>query len=302
MHSFLRRTCTSFFGLALMGCLALGAQAPKVALRWQPAPDQKIQMSVTQKMDLEVTADGPLPAGFPVPLPLPMKFAGSMDMSMLQNVGKANEKGTYSVEATMKPPQMAFTMNGLALPMPKPAGAEAETRFSYTLDRDGKIIEMGNLAAGAPPNLQELMTKFMPKGELEEGVPVVTPIDTEIPLPIPGAAPLKLSGQVTMKLVSVEGKGAARTATVDVIMTGRLVVDVSVKQPEGNEKTTIWTEITVDAKGTVRMHPERGIMRDMNTDLVLGGTLKLGLPGVKDPIPTIRLKGNIHMTANGTAQ
>lgn len=295
------RPYTALLVVLLLGAMAWAAPSGKVALRWQPAPDQQIQTEISQKMDLQVTSDAPLPASFPIPLILPMKLAGTIDVSILQKAGKLDDKGLYTLESTVRPTQMAFTMNGMFLPTPS-AGDKSSNSFSLTLDRNGRIQGTSSAQSAALASIQDIMVKFMPTGELEAGVPVSTPINMEIPLPIPGVKPFRLVGETSVKLVSVEGEGAARVATVEVKAKGTLNGNIEFGVPGGKEKTSIQLELRLAGGGNLKMNPEKGFVSSMEQDVALDGTFLVSLPGVKEPIPPIRLKGGLRITSSGKPQ
>lgn len=101
IHAMARPASTHVIAAAILACLSASpafAQSERINIRSAPRPDQTVQMTMNQSMDLDLTIEsgGALPAS-----PGPMKMAMRMTMEMTQKTGTARPDGSYDSELTI---------------------------------------------------------------------------------------------------------------------------------------------------------------------------------------------------------
>ena len=277
-----RRPSTFVIAAAVLVCLATPAfaQSERINIRQAPRPDQTVKMTMNQGMDMDLTIDG-LPAGGG-----PVKMAMRMILEMTQKTGTARPDGSYDSELTYGQFHTTIEMNGQPLPGVAPPNQLEGKTLTVTYDRNGQITDVKDSAGGgiATDAVRQMLRSFsanLPVSTIAVGETVTTPLEFSIPLPIPGGgAPMKMSGETKMKLVSVNNDGGSRVARFESTSDGKISTGQSDPAAGG-----VNIDLTLGGGGTTLIDIDKGVMRSGETRAtfsgkVSGGTAAPALPGI----------------------
>ena len=269
------------------------AQSDRVSLRMAPRPDQTVRMNMTQEMDFEMSLDGAAPPG----LTGPMKMLVRTTMTVTQRIGPRRSDGTTEAELTFDQVQTEMSMNGQPMP-----GAGANNPFVgkpvvMTYGSNGEVVAAkGFPAAGLPDDVfQQFMGSVwgsMPATALAVGETATAPLDITLPLPIPVTAPMKMTGQTKVKLVSIDQDAQGRSARFEASMDGTMVADMA--SPDGKGRMTF--NFTMGGDGFTVMDLDKGVMRSNQSTSTFTG--KVGVPAGAAPaaMPSMNIRGVIKVT------
>ena len=267
----MRRRSRLHLGLSVIVCLAttaVFAQSEKINLPAVPKPGQTVRLTMTQEMDIDISFDGATPPG-------PMKMKTTMTMT--QKTGALRPDGSMDVDMTYDQVRAEVTMNGQAIP----AGTEnplAGKTVTVKYNRNGQIVDVMGLpeVAGMTADVfKQLMSSFtgnVPTEPIAVGEAFNTPLNVNLPLPLPGNAPIGFSGETRTTLLSVDRDASGRSATLDEIVTGSMIADV----PSPDGKTDMKVDVTMSGSGTRVMDLDRGVLRSMTSTSVMRGRTTMG--------------------------
>jgi len=290
-----RRAPTHVIAAVVVACLAtpaISAQSERVNIRPAPRPDQTVRMTMNQSLDMDLTIEGgpALPAG-----PGPMKMAMRTTLEMTQKTGAARPDGSYDSELTYGEVHATVEMNGVPLPAAAPASQIEGKTITVTYDGNGQIIDVkdspgAGVAVDAVRQMLKVFSGNLPASTIGVGETVTTPLEMTIPLPMPGGTPIKISGETTTKLVSVDTDGGTRVARFESTSDGKISADQP--SPGGGGMTM---DLTLGGGGTTVIDLEKGVVRSGETRARFNGKLSSGANGA--PVLTaISMQGTMTVT------
>src|SRR5262249_18749052 len=215
------------------------AQSEKISLRMLPQPNQIVRMRTVQETDVDISFDSnsSLPAAVMVPVKMAMKTV----FGITQKSGAANAEGHIAAEITYEEITSEATMNGQPMPANDQSRSFVGKKVMVTFDKEGNVLDIKVPAdVGIPEEAFRQMLKSMygnlPAVSLGVGETTTVPLDFTLPLPIPGAAPLKMDGDVKHTLASIERDTTGRIAKFDHSIIGKMVTDVDMAASNGKIK------------------------------------------------------------------
>jgi hypothetical protein len=247
---FHRALATTLLTLTCALAAALPAAAQTVTIGGRPTPGQTVRVNIVQ--DADFTMKGP--AGTPLEN---MHMTARSTTIASQKVGTPDEKGNVKVELTFEDITQDLKMNDQPAP-PEAAAAASRLKgktLSMTLDTNGEVVEVTPPADfPMPPAAIKDMLKqslgLMPKQDLAVGATVTSPFAMALPLPMPGAEPPQMKGELKSTLTGVNGDLAALdqtvTAALDSTLPGPNGGEVAIKMAVKGSGTTDW-----DVKGAL---------------------------------------------------
>jgi len=277
------------------------AQSEKITIRMVPEPNQTIRMNMTQEMQMDIVME-PIPGLPPGAAMPPMKMLSKTVTAMTQKVGPANAQGNVESEIVYDDMRTESTMNGQRFPsnMNTPFVGK---RMTVTYDKAGNVVDFKLPPdLGLPPeSLRDMLKTIsanLPSVPLAVGETANVPLDFVIPIPIPSAAPLKVDGQVTHKLVSVETGADGRIGRFEQTLDGKMVHTLEFAVPTGNVKMTI--DFTMSGGGSVLVNLVKGVLRSSESTATFGGKISMAPGAAPAPMPPMTLQGTIKTTIAGT--
>src|SRR5262249_44559145 len=226
------RTVYRFTVAAFVACFIWTpafAQSEKISLRLLPRPNQIVRMRMVQQTDVDMSFDSDLsvPATAMVPVTLGTKTV----VEITQKSGPANAQGHIEAEITYEEVSTGLTMNGQAMPASGTSASFIGKKVTVTFDEQGSVLDIKVTAdVGIPEESFRQMLKSMygnlPAISLAVGETTTVPLDFTLPLPVQGAPPLKMDGDVKHTLASIEKDASGRIAKFDHSIVGKMLTDV----------------------------------------------------------------------------
>jgi hypothetical protein len=294
IHAMAGHAPTRIIAAAIVAVLAssgLFAQSERINIRPAPRPDQTVQMTMNQSMDMDLTIEGgaALPPGGG-----PMKMAMRMTMEMTQKTGSARPDGSYDSELTFGQNQVTIEMNGAPLPAAAPPSQMEGKSVTVTYDGKGQITDVkvpgGDVAADAVRQMLRSFAANLPVSTIGLGETVTTPLEFTMPLPIPGGTGMKMSGVTKMKLVSVGTDSGARVARFESTSDGQISA-----APPGAGGGSMTVEMTIGGDGTQVIDLDKGVLRSSESRTRFSG--KMSNSGTGAPtLPGISMQGTMTVT------
>jgi len=270
---------------------AVFAQSERINIRPAPRPDQTVQMTMNQSLDMDLTVEGgaALPPGVG-----PMKMAMRMTAEMTQKTGTARPDGSYDSELTFGQNHMTIELNGAPLPAAAPQSQLEGKSVTVTYDGNGQIIDVkmpgGDVAADAVRQMLRSFSANLPVSTIGVGETVTTPLEFTVPLPIPGGTGMKISGVTKTKLVSVGTDSGTRVARFESTSDGQISA-----APPGPGGGSITVDMTIGGEGTTVIDLEKGVLRSGETRTTFSG--KVSSSGTAAPaFPGVSLQGTMTVT------
>jgi hypothetical protein len=169
-------------------------------------------------------------------------------------------------------------------------------KVTVTFNSRGEMIDLK-----VPPDLglpeesikQLLKSVYgnLPQTPLGVGEVATAPLDFTIPLPVPGAPPLKTDGQIKSTLVSIEKDATGRTAKFDQSMDGKMSGDIEVPGPGGQTKMSL--DFKLNGGGGMVMNVDKGFLKSSDSKMTFGGKLKIAGD-------TMNFQGSMKVTVTGS--
>ena len=286
---------TSIVAAALIASLAgpaIRAQSDKISLRMAPSPGQTVQMLMTQKMDLELSLEGA-----PVPGLVPMRMVMQSTMVLNQKTGARKPDGSIDVEMTYDQISSDVTMNDQSTTAVDASNELIGKPVVVTYSASGEIV--GVRGVPAVTGLSDEMFKQMlgsafsnlPATALSVGETTTAPLDFNLPLPLPGAAAMKLTGETILKLVAVDKNAEGRSARFDSTMNGKMASEVT--SPDG--KSQMKFNFTLSGDCTTIVDLDKGLPRShLLTNTFVG---KIDMPsGASAAVPpSMNMRGTMNV-------
>lgn len=295
------RSLNMSLGLALFASITAFAQSEKITLKMVPEPNQTVRMRMVQDMELDMSFEIETPSA--AALPSPMKMTARSVFAMTQKVGAPDKEGNVAAEITYDEVSSETTMNGQPVQLGDMAGKFIGKKIMVTFNKQGEVIDLK-----MPPDLgltedalKQMLKSFygnLPKTPIGVGEFATTPLDFTVPIPVPGAPPLKMDGQVKFKLISVEKDATGRTAKFDQTVDGKMVSDLEITLPTGKVKMGI--DFKLNGGGDLVMNVDKGVLKSSDSKATFGGQVKMTSVSSETKLPTINLQGTIKMTITGS--
>jgi hypothetical protein len=279
--------CTSILALA---------QNEKVSIRMTPQPNQTVHMKMVQEMDMDISFDGTSPA---ITLPGAMKMNSKSVWSTTQRVGAIDKDGNIETELTYDEVQSEVTMNGQPMTTNNPANKFLGKKVVVKVDTQGNFVDVKlppdvGLSEAAFRQMFESIYANLPTLPIAVGEVAVAPLDFTLPIPLPGAAQLKMDGQAKLKLVSIDKDSAGRSARFENAVDGKMVSDVEMPGPGGG-KIKMNLDFKMSGTGSMVKDIDKGVLRSSESTATLGGKVKMSADSTT-PIPPMSLQGTMKMT------
>jgi len=298
----MRRTISRLMLLVIVCCISAAAfaQSEKVSLRMPPRPNQLVHVNVVQETEMEVSFEGnSLPPG----VTGPMKVVTKVTIALTQKTGSANAQGDIEAELTYDEVRSDSTMNGQPMARNNAADSFTGKKLAVTFDKLGSVVNVKVPAdVGLPEESFKQMLKSMygnlPDTSLALGESATVPLDFTIPLPLPGAAPLKMQGDVKHTLASIETTPAGRIAKFDHVMDGNVVSDIEMSLPTGKVQLTV--DFKMNGGGAMLTNVDKGVLASSETTANFDGTFRISGGSNAPSIPPMSLHGKTKSTTTST--
>ena len=287
---------TFLIASAIVSCLIASpilAQSEKVSVRMAQRPGQTIHMTMSQDMDFEMSFDGPSP----VPgLTESMKMLMRSTVAVTQKSGMQKADGTWDIELTYDKVQSDITMNGQSVSGRATDSQLVGKTVVMTYNRNGEIVDVKGLpGAGLTDEaFKQMLASFygnLPVTALSIGETTVAPLDFPLPLPVPGAPPMKMTGETRMKLVSIDKDAQGRSARFESTLDGRMVSQIP--SPDGT--STVMLDFRIGGEGSTVMDLDKGVIRSNVSTSTFDG--KFDMPtGAATALPPMKLRGTMKVT------
>ncbi len=263
-------------GLALFASITTFAQSEKIKFKMVPEPNQ---------------------------LPEPVKMMARTVFALTQKVGAPDKEGNVSAEVTYDEVSSELMMNDQPMQIGDKVDNFIGKKITATFNSRGEMIDLK-----VPPDLglpeesfkQLLKSVYgnLPQTPLGVGEVATAPLDFTIPLPVPGAPPLKIDGLIKSTLVSVEKDATGRTAKFDQTMDGKVVSDMEVPGPTGQIKMSL--DFKLNGGGWMVMDVDKGFLKSSDSKMTFGGKLKMGGESSASKLPTMNFQGTMKVTVTGS--
>jgi hypothetical protein len=176
-------------------------------------------------------------------------------------------------------------------------------KITATFNSRGEMIDLK-----VPPDMglpeesfKELLKSIygnLPQTPLGVGEVATAPLDFTIPLPVPGAPPMKIDGLIKSTLVSVEKDATGRTAKFDQTMDGKMAGDIDVPGPTGQTKMSL--DFKLNGGGGMVMDVDKGFLKSSDSKMTFGGKLKMAGESSATKLSTINFQGTVKVTVTGS--
>ena len=271
-------------------------QSEKISLRLLPRPNQIVRMRMVQETDVDMSFDSNLsvPAAT-----IPVALATKTVVEITQKSGPANAQGHIEAEITYEEVSTGVTMNGQAMPANDTSGNFIGKKVTVTFDKEGSVLDIKVPAdVGIPEESFRQMLKSMygnlPAISLAVGETATVPLDFTLPLPVPGAPPLKMDGEVKHTLASIEKDASGRIAKFDHSIVGKMLTDVDMPASTGKVKMSL--DFTLSGTGAMLRDLDKGFVRSSETNATFDGKIKITAESGTPQMPSMNLRGTTKTT------
>ena len=256
--------------------LPAAAQAKKVTVGGRPTPGQVIRLNIVQDADLNMKP-AEAAAGSPMG---PMHLTAKTTTVVSQKVGTPDEKGGLKVEMTYEEITQDLKMNDSPAPPEAAAAAQAMKgkTLSMTIDANGEVLDVTPPADfPLPPSTIKDMLKqalgLMPKQEMSVGETITAPFAMAMPLPMGGADPPQMKGELKSTLTGVTGAAGSEIAALEQVVTAD--VDSTTPGPGGSD---IAIKMSVKGTGVTNWDVKGALVQGSKMTTEITGTFTV--PGV----------------------
>src|SRR5262245_60838533 len=263
-------------GLALFASTTAFAQSEKIKFKMVPEPNQTVRMRAVQDMELNMSFESETPST--TALPEPMKMMARAVFALTQKVGSPDKEGNVIAEVTYDEVSSELMMNDQPVQIGDKVDNFIGKKVTVTFNSRGEMIDLK-----VPPDLglpeesiKQLLKSIygnLPPTPLGVGEVATAPLDFTIPLPVPGAPPLKIDGLIKSTLVSVEKDATGRTAKFDQTMDGKIAGEMEVPGPTGQIKTSF--DFKLNGGGGMVMNVDKGFLKSSDSKMTFSGKLKM---------------------------
>ena len=278
--------------IATLASPAMRAQSDKISLRMAPAPGQTVQMLMTQKMDIEMSLEGT-----PVPGLAPMRMVMQSTMVMTQKTGPRKPDGSIEVEMTYDQIRSELTMNDQTTPAVDANKELIGKPVVVTYSASGEVVGVRGVPAVtglSDETFRQMLGAFygnLPVTALSVGETTTAPLDFNLPLPLPGAAALKMTGETILKLVAIDKNAEGRSARFDSTTSGKMASELAA--PDG--KSQMKFNFTMSGDGTTVMDLDKGLPRSHLLTSTFVGKMDMP-PGAPTAVPpSMNMRGTMNV-------
>ena len=287
--------------LALFASTTAFAQSEKIRLKMVPEPNQTVRMRMIQDMEMNMSFENETPSA--APLPEPMKMMARTIFALTIKVGSPDKEGEFTAEMTYDEISSEMTMNGQPMQHGGASGKFIGKKILTTFNKQGEMVDLK-----MPPDLgvsEESFKKLLkslygdlPQTPIGVGEVATAPLDFTVPLPVPGAPPLKIDGQINFKLVSVDKDATGRIAKFDQTVDGKMFSNLEVPGPNGQIKMSL--DFKLNGGGDLVMNVDKGVPKSSDSKMTFGGKLKLTGESSEAKLSTINFQGMMKVTVTGS--
>lgn len=272
------------------------AQSEKVDLRMVPKPGQTVRLTMTQDMDMDMSFDGAAAA----PGLAPMKMATKTTMTMTQKTGALKPDGTMEAEITYDQITTDATVNGQSISTGGANDALTGKTVTVKYNRNGEVVDITGLPDGplTADSFKQMMRSFYvdrPTAPIAVGETFSTPVNFNLPLPLPGGSPLNMSGETRTTLVSVDKDAVGRSARLEAVTAGTMTGNIA--SPDA--KSSMRFDLTLSGTATNVLDLDRGVLRSATSSNTMSGKMEMG-GAAPAQMPPMRLQATtkIVITSN----
>lgn len=281
------------FIAASLAAVGTSAQSERVSVRMAPRPDQTVRMTMVQELNMEIAFDA---ASAPPAVAGPMTLSTRTTIAMSQKTGSARPDGTVEAEIAYDDIRVEGSMNGQALPATDLANVLRGLTMVVVYDKDGSVVDVTSpTAPGVTPEaIRQLINGFygvLPAASLAVGETTSAPLDFDLPIGIPGAPPMKMDGEVRLKLVSIGDEAGRRSARFESTLDGKVVSGLPGAAGAGQASMNF----TMTGDGTWLIDMDRGVMRTGTATNRFDGTVATSAGAAPAP-PRMRMTGTLTVT------
>jgi hypothetical protein len=258
-------------------------------------------MRAIQDMELDMSFESETPSA--AALPEPVKMMARAVFALTQKVGAPDKEGNVNAEVTYDEVSSEILVNGQPTQIDDKVDKFIGKKIMTTFNSRGEMIDLK-----IPPDLglpeesfKQLLKSFygnLPQTPIGVGEVATAPLDFTVPLPVPGAPPLKIDGQIKSKLISVEKGATGRTARFDQTMDGKMVSDMEIPGPNGQIKMSL--DFKLNGGGGMVMNVDNGVLKSSDSKVTFGGKLKMAGESGAAKLPTINFQGMMKVTVTGS--
>ena len=193
-------------------------------------------------------------------------------------------------------------MNGQPIELGDIAAKFIGKKATVTFNKRGEMIDIN-----MPPDLglpeeafKELLKSLygsLPQTPIGLGETATAPLDFTVPIPVAGAPPMKMDGQINFKLASVEKDATGRIAKFDQTIEGKIVIDVEVSLPTGKVKMSL--DLKLNGGGDLVINVDKGVVKSSDSKATFGGKIKMTSESSEIKPPTAIMQGTMKLTVTG---
>ncbi|MBO0861593.1 MAG: hypothetical protein J2P21_24515 [Chloracidobacterium sp.] len=266
-----------------------------------PRPNQTVRIRAVNDMEMNLSFESETPSTSDIPETF--KMAARAAFALTQKVGDLDKEGNVVAELTYDEASSEMMMNGQPMRIGDDFNKLIGKKLTATFNNQGDLIDLKiPTDMGLPEESFKEVVKSaygnLPQTPLAVGEVATSPLDFTIPLPIPGAPPLKIDGQIKSKLLSVENDSTGRTAKFDQTVDGKMVGDLEVPGPTGKIKMSL--DFKLNGGGGVAMNVDKGFLKSSDSKMSFSGKLKMAGEPSASKLPTINFQGTIKVTVSGS--
>jgi hypothetical protein len=285
------------FAVASLASTTALAQSDKITIRMAPAPNQTVRMRLVQEMEMEMTFGGNSPLA--AAMPGPMKMLTTTVLAMTQKVGAPDAQGNVESEVTYDETSSEATINSQPIPLGDTNGGLKGKKITITFDKGGNVLDVKAPRDISLPEetFRGMLNSFyanLPTTPIGVGEVANSPLDFTIPLPMSGATPMKMDGEMRHKLVSIEKDVAGRIARFDQTVDAKMVTDMEVPSPNGKIKMNL--DFKMNGTGTTLNHLDKGVVKSSDAAYTFDGKIDLAGESTASQMPSITLRGKMKQT------
>jgi len=286
--------------LTLFASITSFAQPEKITLRIVPEPNQTVRMRMIQDMDMDMSFEGEAPQA--APPPGSMKLIAKNVFALTMKVGELDKEGHFTSELTYDEVSSQMTMNGQPMPHADSTGKFIGKKILTTFNKQGEMVDIKipadlGVSEEAFKKLLKSLYGDLPQTPIGVGEVATAPLDFTVPLPVPGAPPLKIDGQMNFKLISVEKDATGRIAKFDQTVDGKMFSNLEVPGPAGQVKMSL--DFKLNGGGDLMMNVDKGVMKLSDTKMTFGGKIKMAAESSEGKLSTINFQGTVKVAVTG---
>jgi hypothetical protein len=284
---------------AIFASMPVFAQSEKISIRMIPEPNQTIRTRMIHEMDIDVIFEGEMPQA--AAFPQQMKLASRIVFALTRKIGAPDKDGAVTSELIYDEASSEMTMNGQPLPIGDAFSRFIGQKVMMTFNMQGDIIDIKAPSAlgMSEDSFKQMLTALsgnLPRTAIGVGEIVTTPLDFTVPLPVPGAPPVKMNCQINSKLVSIEKVATGRIAKFNQTADGKIVMEIP--RPDGQAKMSM--DFKVNGGGESLVDVDKGVLKSSDSKMTISGKLRMSDASSEKKFPTMNFQGTMKTTVTGS--